>query len=382
MLLYFKVGGYLSFKEPQIIDFTPALGARIKGTKYENNYHLNTPKHLPRIMKSAVIFGDNATGKTNWFYGLKDCLEIIDKGLNIDLETTFNINSNDIIFEIGLSDQEQNVYDYTLRFNDDNIISYESLLINNKEIFTFTNKKLKIRKENQTNNKLEELYKNIKPTNTFISGLKDFLPKDIKSFIKASQNIIIARESIINEEHKNAPNFIILTEEGKNIINKYRSEVIEILKDMDPSIDNFNIIEITTKNKNGYEIEIVRNHTNYSIRYESKGVKKIVNLLTDILQIFEGKTLLIDELDSSIGTKSLIKLFNNIINTEKNTNGQLIISSHNLALLKFSIFNSSQMYVLSKNNDIETRINSISDYDLRYENRSLDSLYLNGSFEA
>lgn len=105
-------------------------------------------------------------------------------------------------------------------------------------------------------------------------------------------------------------------------------------------------------------------------------------MLTDILQIFEGKTLLIDELDSSIGTKSLIKLFNNIINTEKNTNGQLIISSHNLALLKFSIFNSSQMYVLSKNNDIETRINSISDYDLRYENRSLDSLYLNGSFEA
>lgn len=382
MLLYFSVGGYLSFKEPQIIDFTPIKGDRILGTRYENNYHMKKTKYLPRIMKSSVLFGDNATGKTNWFYAIEDCIEIIKKGLSVDINDSFNLSKNEIEFQIGLSDINNKVYEYFLKFNDHGTIIYENLVINNKDVFLFKNKKLKINKSNKINKKLEDLYKNIEPTDTFISRLEDFLSDEIKSFIEASNNIIVNRESLINEEQKHAPSLRILTNDGKEIINKYKPEVIELLKDLDPTIDDFDIVDIRTEKKSGYEIEIIRNDIHFSIRYESRGIRKIVNLITDILQIYEGKSLLIDELDSSIGTKALIKIFNNIINTDKNDKGQLIISSHNLALLRFNIFNSSQMHIFSKNSNYETRVHSISDYNLRYEKKSLDELYLNGSFEA
>lgn len=38
----------------------------------------------------------------------------------------------------------------------------------------------------------------------------------------------------------------------------------------------------------------------------------------DLLEVYEGKTIVIDELDSSISTISLIKLFNNFINVDSN----------------------------------------------------------------
>ena len=46
-----------------------------------------------------------------------------------------------------------------------------------------------------------------------------------------------------------------------------------------------------------------------------------------------GKTIIIDELDSSISTRSLILLFNKIINSPQNEHGQLIVTTHNLTLL-------------------------------------------------
>ena len=70
-----------------------------------------------------------------------------------------------------------------------------------------------------------------------------------------------------------------------------------------------------------------------SIKFDSTGTKKIVWLASYIVEALgQGKTLLLDELDSGLQFKlsrALISLFNNLINTS----AQLICTTHDVSLL-------------------------------------------------
>ena len=70
-----------------------------------------------------------------------------------------------------------------------------------------------------------------------------------------------------------------------------------------------------------------------SIKFDSTGTKKIVWLASYIVEALEqGKTLILDELDSGLQFKlsrALISLFNNLINVS----AQLICTTHDVSLL-------------------------------------------------
>jgi hypothetical protein len=383
MLVYFEVGGFLSFNQPQMIYFTPGPGARIVNTRYEKNFIIHKSKKIPRLMKSAILFGDNASGKTNWFYALQAMKRIVKNGLERDYDVDFNFACNEMEFAIGIVDSNlENVYEYSLKFDKNRKIINEEFLCNNEVIFTYENDSLSIGIELDKRAEIESLFNTVSSTDTFLSKLEDFIPAYIKDFVSAISSLRIVAESPFNEEIKYFPQIRLINENDKKLIDSYRQEVIEILSDLDPTIDDFEYTKREAKDKLGYDLVIIRQGQKFDIAYESQGIRKIVNLLTDILEIFEGKTILIDELDSSIGTKALIKIFISIVNSDNNEKGQLIISSHNLILMDFNSFNASQMYVFSKDSNFQTIVRSIDDYDLRYEKKNLPSLYLDGSFEV
>lgn len=383
MLVYFEVGGFLSFNEPQIVYFTPSPGSRIVNTRYERNYIIHGFKKIPRIMKSAVLFGDNASGKTNWFYALQAMKRIIKNGIERDYIDDFNFGSEEMKFSIGIIESSsENIYEYSLKFDKNRKVIFEEFICNNNEIFVYDNNSLSIGINIDKKVEIESLFNTVSSTDTFLSKLEDFIPCYINDFVNSISNVKIVAESPFNEEIKYMPQIRIIDETDKKLIDSYREEVIEILSDLDPTIDDFDYVKREASDKVGYDLVIIRKGYKFDISYESQGIRKIVNLLTDILDIFDGKTILIDELDSSIGTKALIRIFSSIVNSDNNKDGQLIISSHNLFLMDFNSFNASQMYVFSKDSKFQTIIRSIDDYDLRYEKKNLPSLYLDGSFEV
>ena len=65
MLLYFSVGGFCSFKDTQDLFLTAYSGTRLKNTKYEKNFYIDKSN---RVMKSAVVFGANASGKNKSYF--------------------------------------------------------------------------------------------------------------------------------------------------------------------------------------------------------------------------------------------------------------------------------------------------------------------------
>ena len=78
----------------------------------------------------------------------------------------------------------------------------------------------------------------------------------------------------------------------------------------------------------------------------------------------------------------MINLFNSFINSENNTTGQIIISTHNLTLLNLDMFKSSQMYFVYKNSDLSTVLHSLEEYDFRSGKKGINELYMKGSFDT
>lgn len=72
--------GFCSFKNEQDLFLTAYPKTRLKNTKYEKNF-LITKKN--RIMKSIIIFGANASGKTNFVLGIERFIQIILNGISL-----------------------------------------------------------------------------------------------------------------------------------------------------------------------------------------------------------------------------------------------------------------------------------------------------------
>jgi len=96
--------------------------------------------------------------------------------------------------------------------------------------------------------------------------------------------------------------------------------------------------------------------------------------------IFEGKTIIIDEIEKSLHPliiKELIRKFSH----EKNTNGQLIFTTHESNLLDQDIFRQDEIWFAEKDKDGCTDLYSLSDYK---EHNTIDIRkgYLMGRYGA
>jgi len=377
MILEFSLKGFCSFKEKETLYLVPEKGARLKGTHYESNFILNSSY---RPMKSAIIFGANASGKTNIILGLERLIAILKNGLNIANEFDYkllNHQSPAIEFEILLLDSEmKNTFKYRVRYNEKELLE-EALFYNDIKVFQFKDESFTI-KSMERQSQLEEVFSN-RSTETHIKKLNDYKIYEIEEFKKLIGKIAISRESVFNLEAKEMVSQI--GEEGKAFFEKNRERVISLLAMFDKSIEELDFKKnqmsdthyILSLKRYGYD-------TLFPLSQESDGIKKIVNLMHSLLKITEGWTIAIDELDSSISTYSLIKLFNMFVNVEENKIGQLIVTSHNALLFNNNIFSPQQIFIVDKNEELTSEIHSLSEFNVRSEKENIFLDFLKGRF--
>ncbi|MGK4199845.1 AAA family ATPase [Fusobacterium sp. HC1336] len=376
MLLYFSVGGFCSFKEVQDLFLTAYLGTRLKNTKYEKNFYIDKTN---RVMKSAIIFGANASGKTNIILGLERLKDIIFNGINLPKdfnEKNLNYDSNTIKFEIGILDKKENIYDYSIEFQKDKLI-YEKLECNDKVIYEFKGDILSSKKLPKEVNKIFSIIS----TETILKKLRDFQVEEITDFISSLEWIKIRRNRGINYESKDTPNPI--SENIKLRLEDKEEEVLQIIKLLDHTIEDLKFEKLgTVNNEIVYDIYFLRekSENKFYLGNESEGIRKVINLMLDLLEVYEGKTIVIDELDSSISTISLIKLFNNFINVDNNIKGQLIVTSHNLFLFDNNIFEPQQIYIVNKKEDLSSELYSLAEFKIRSEKENLYHDFLKGKY--
>lgn len=376
MILNFAIEGFTSFNERQEISFTAFNKQRIKNTKYEENYVLESPF---RECKSILFFGNNAVGKTNVILALSTLRYILNTGKFPD-PRWFNWYNTQMGFELVVS-KGRDYYEYKIKINRDGYIVSEALLKNEENIFTFDSN---ILQSELLDNKIEEIY-SIRSTSPVLLKLKDFIHKEYDEFMEAVKKISVVITNSYDLDDKGLR--YEFSEITKQKIETNKALALELLQQIDSSIVDisFKLYDLEEKT---YEIYLHRysrrenNNIKQNIADESSGVKKIVSLLAKLLSIYDGETLVIDELDSSISTRSLMLIYNNMINNGRNRSGQLIVSTHNLELLNLDLFAPEQIYILSKNDCLSTEINSLADFDLRSSNKRLAVKFLQREFEA
>jgi hypothetical protein len=393
MLLEFTVGNFLSFKDKKTFSLE---AGNIKELK-ENI--LQTGKY--KVLRSAVIYGANSSGKSNFIKALDFMMDTI--------RVSSKLNSTDKL----------NVKPFLLNTETENLPSYfEALFLvdNNRYRYGFELDDSRIHSEwlyiLNENSKKEDLYF-IRNLNGI--GVADIF-KDAKGLEEKTRDnaLFIATVDQFNNEtaHQIIRKFGLTTvisginhEDSINMTNTlyslktYKKEVEEFIKNLDLGFKSFNIDDDTNKkfknrlltlhNKYNNQGEVVAQLEFIMEEQESSGTNKIFDICGDILFAHSlGHTLIIDELDAKLHpilTQAIIKLFNNV---EANPNGgQLIFSTHDTNLLGANLFRRDQIWFTEKDNLEATDLYSLLEF--KDENgktirndRSFESDYIRGRYGA
>ena len=92
-----------------------------------------------------------------------------------------------------------------------------------------------------------------------------------------------------------------------------------------------------------------------------------------------GGTLIVDEIEKNIHMDLVNRIINKFMNKEDNPkNAKLIFSTHNPEFL--DRFHKSQIYIVEKDNKLETQVYRLSDYKGIRSDENHVQKYLNGAY--
>jgi len=374
MITSLKFNNCYAFNKPVQM----SLKADMRTKKFSSNIS-NQGENI-NVLKSAVIYGPNNTGKTT----LINCIESMKRTLlNKKISLEANLFTNNNICEESISfiyENKEYFYEYKFDAKEKSYIFEQMGELekdkygNEKEKMIFIKDTINKIYECQQDKKLEEVLDIASTTNILIYTVQiekfDILQKIKDILVWAAQNIeIVSMNSIPLEKtiemlkNKNAQ-----TEKVVSFIKNadlYLEDYIYLDKlnlKLDTNIDSEKLLKNQELMDQIKLVSVYKGKAVPSILFDSLGTKKFAALASYVIEALEnGKTLIVDELDSSLHfkiTRAIISMFNN----EKNINAQLIASLHDISLLDCKkMFRKEQIWFTDKN-DEETMLYSLKDF--------------------
>lgn len=424
MLIEFTVENYLSFKDETTFSM---VADKSISKDLENNKFLEPVSKKFELLKSAVIYGANASGKSNL---LKSLAFMKQKVFTSFRDSLINNEENQDINNFKLSSSTENKpstfevifiqnnkrYRYGFEIDNKKVCSEWLFYVPEKRetnLFKREGNKFKINESFKEGKGLEEKTREdvlflslVAQFNgsiskeildwfnkiTYISGIEGRFNRSY-SILKAKQDPAF-KEKLIH--------FLRKLDVGIEDINIMELSVEEQLKKLPNNIPNEikNLIEsfgtkgkslFATIQRNKYdEQENTKELVSFDIEsMESDGTKKIIALLAYWFDILENsKILIIDELDSSLHsllTIEMIKLFHSKSSNPKNA--QLIFSLHDTTILSNEFFRRDQIWFIEKDpfgaSDLYSLVEYKLDNDTKVRNdASYNKNYLKGKYGA
>lgn len=363
----FSVKGFKVFNE--LVNFTFRANKKFKNKDYVFNYQDK------EILKSAIMYGPNNTGKSAFIESIKLLKSLILNGKITDknpfyLDYNYFSPTKQIDYAIEFI-QNNNYYKYLLSFTYSDGIINEILYCNNFLIFD--------RNKTNENNELNDAIKLFNSYHDML--LISTLPKDFKYHTDNVKNFfnsitIISGYIDFNDVINMVSNL------STNELNKFN----KVINAADISIKDVTIKEVNNEDDNLLRLysEYVMNKTTMSMPSfisDSDGTKTFMYYILKIIETMRsGGVIVIDEIDKSLHTL-LSKNIISVINDEKNNNIQLLATSHDLLLLDcLYLFRKDQVWLTYKD-DQKVYLYSLDEYksniDKCIRNKTMES-YLSG----
>jgi uncharacterized protein len=401
MILEIRLSNFFSIKKEIVFDLR-AANIKSKNAKALRNNLTRFEK--TDVLKTIVMYGANASGKSNIIKAIRFCSMMILNSHNHNENIIFNFKK----FKFGNYNKKPS--NYFIRFID-NEIEYEysfSLMQNNiitESLYYYPKGRI-----TKIFTRDERLGKTKKDIYSFGSVIKR--PLDVANNT-SNKTLYISRASQMDREvAKNIFNYFnntfILRYLGhnapqiENLFNSYKTQLLEALRIADSDIIDIKIRKVKQQGKNynanledlTLSVEDVIQDALHIKTYhkadpgvgfdlvneESDGTKKLFVIMLNVLDIVSNnKILLIDEIGTSLHTDIIEYIFN-LFRAGKNA--QLICTTHNTRFLNLTKFRKDQIYFVNKKEDASTDLYSLYDYSDFRDTMDLEKAYLQGRFDA
>jgi hypothetical protein len=406
VLLDIEIKNLKSFKNQTI--FSMEAENKIED---RNSFEVEVGKEKFELLKTAVLFGGNASGKSNFTSVLSIFrYYLFNKGIEKYNKEGFRFGEEDKNSTIKVRNVvDDKIYEYILEINFNT-----KKIIKEKLYITALERKLVFERENNKIVKYDKeifseyeitigfINETLTDSDSVISRIIEWrVPEEIEKYIFYIDKIKINNYSDdlgkYIYENKNNKKLVIefLKKIGiiVNDIEVYREKNEFFLKNIRESKE-FQILSEKEQEKLLSQIAYIyriyfvyedNQKQKYKLDYyeQSAGTQKILSMFFPIYNLLNnGGVMIIDELDITLHyslIKEIIKMFNSVEYNRKNA--QLIFTTHNLLLLDFNLFREDQIWFL-ENNDVSTgtELYSLSDIEGYEKNKYLLRDYLNGNF--
>lgn len=420
MLIKFSVSNYKTFKEK--VELNLVSSNYDKETRELENVIRNDKYNL-RILKSAVIYGANASGKSKFIEALMfmrrfvltsskesqkgDEISVEPFRLNVDNENEpsefevlftykntlhrygFEVNKNKIVSEwlyhkpntkeVELFYRDFQKFEIHPRSFKKGAIAVKEGLVRDNALLLSLSAQL----NDSISIKVLEWFKNLK----VISGLEEdsyqgytmSKIKDTKQKIKILELLKAADFGIQDIKLE----MVDVEKLPKDMPKELRDRIIKDSKE--EHIDIFSDV-LTSHKKYNRSNKYVGNINLSLDDDESSGTRKFFALTGPILDVIEnGYTLVVDELDSKLHPNLVCRIIS-LFNSKKlnPNNAQLIFNSYDTNLLNSGLFRRDQVWFTEKNKFGEAKLYSLADFKST-EVRKMEAFeenYIRGKYGA
>jgi len=431
MLKRFSIENFLSYQKESSLDLTAGR------TEFHSSHVYDFKK--TKLLKSAIIYGANASGKSNLIRAMDYAKDIITENLKkIDTQKKyFRLDKNSInkptqfefeleingkfysygfsailhnkkieeewLYEIGKSSPEliferelnqielgkllnnKAIKDRFKIYADDMKNQSHQLFLSEIADKDLDNEKVKILNEiyNWFDKKLIILYPNTKYGNLSSIGSDDNLSKIFRKHLKVFDTGIVDISSI--------------EENFEETFKEFPKEIkIDIEKDLAEEQDKNK--KVILRGSNGLFATIYKDKNDelkiqklglvhskeiddiFELQDESDGTKRLFDLIPLITKFNDDYTIVVDEFDRSLHPM-LTKAFFELFYKENSKKSQLIVTSHESTLLDLELVRRDEIWFAEKDKNGATKLFSLNQFKERYD-KKIEKAYLVGRYGA
>lgn len=398
MLLEFKCSNHKSIKDK--VSFSMIAGSD------------NTSEELLkefgnfRILRSAIIYGANGSGKSNFINALAFMCELVNSSINyqpgqevfqachklstMETPSEYNIQfvRNDIRYAYGFSVKK-------------NVISDEYLYYfpKGRQVKIFERKEMELKPGDRYKNAFDVSISILKNNRLFLSCAANYSNvKEVEeAFLFFNKDIVV-----YNPEINNWTEYSIELMQKNDMIKKAFVDILQALgtgiKDVKVKLEKVKLADlpqelqipdalktlIGSQEGNRIEAKVVYDQFEVDLMSEeSAGVKRLFQMICPIIDILnQGKILICDELENSLHESVIFQIVQLFQYYKKDKFAQLIFSTHDTNLLDSDLFRRDQVWFTQLNQDRATDLYSLVEIKNVRKTENLKKGYVSGKYGA
>lgn len=408
MLVEFRVRNFCSLRDEQVLSLVASADKSLQ----ETNTRETGLKAVPRLLRSAVIYGANASGKSNLIKALRYMRDVVlDSATKVKPGQRFTVKpfvlnaqtaQEPVEFEVSfLLDGVR--YQYGFAMTAERIVS-EHLLVYKafkpqrwfvRHVDEFTGKDVY---EFGTGLKgSKSLWEGATRTNAlFLSTAVQLNSEDLRPVFEwFERGLVIAHEDgLLNPQ---ASFRMLMDEAGRRKICSFLASADISISDIrlekkranrQPRMEDMDAAQPPLGREEAEELRLTFHHATpqgkaeFEWEEESSGTRRLLLLAGPVLNILQqGQTLIIDELDASLHTlllREIVRLFHDPAGSPNGA--QLIFTTHDTSLLDApGLFRRDQVWFVEKDAEQASSLVALLEFSPR-KNEALERGYLMGRY--